>query len=711
MKINLSKHADKYASNSLELDITKKVNFIYGKNGTGKTTIADEIADQLSSQYAVHVFKDFDGVAINERLDAVALGTENAGIQKQIDNIDKEIIEISKELEQPEDKTSNLFTKARDAKKALDAQNKKIDDFYKRSAQVIKNQSNPQIAKTSYDLNDFKSEISNAELLTDEEVKANKNTVSADKKADVLGATLPVVDLASYLTSTNEVLESSVKQPGSIPELKGNPEKQQFARSGMDVHKHKQGEVCAFCGNEIDEDRWKVLAEYFNNEVNQLEQRILAGTTMIQKELATVDEVVDIDERVFYGKYADRIKQLNVKIQLRKSECKNFLSSLEKALEGKSKNLFTETEAITIDVPDNFSEVQKEYTKLINENNNFSKNLAIEQEKAKSALRYHEIQKKLDTFKYTEASARYNTLSQTSDTVQKELDAKKQELTGKQDERLNLIAKTKDEEKIAVKISKLLKSMGVSSFELKLVTDGDEEQKGQYQIVGHDGILRPVTALSKGEENIIAFLYFMFSLDSTDRTDTRSRIIVLDDPMTSNDDTMQYIMIGEVQKLCKGMQNDYFVLLTHNVHFYLNVRPYTGYSYKKYGTYHLLSDGKLSTIRTIENEKDDFKTSYETLWKELVFLYGASGATADLLLNPSRRICDTYMNFTKKDAEAFYGENTNAKKLFDVNQHSIDDLEADQNAKTKEEIKDILYGLFKQNNAEDHFNSYWKENE
>ena len=94
MKINLSKHADKYASNSLELDITKKVNFIYGKNGTGKTTIADEIANQLSSQYAVHVFKDFDGVAINERLDAVALGTENAGIQKQIDNIDKEIIEM-----------------------------------------------------------------------------------------------------------------------------------------------------------------------------------------------------------------------------------------------------------------------------------------------------------------------------------------------------------------------------------------------------------------------------------------------------------------------------------------------------------------------------------------------------------------------------------------------------------------------------------------
>ena len=59
----------------------------------------------------------------------------------------------------------------------------------------------------------------------------------------------------------------------------------------------------------------------------------------------------------------------------------------------------------------------------------------------------------------------------------------------------------------------------------------------------------------------------------------------------------------------------------------------------------------------------------------------------------------------------FYGENISAKKLFDVNQHSIDDLEADQNGKTKEEIKDILHELFKANNAENHFNAHWKGGE
>jgi wobble nucleotide-excising tRNase len=201
--------------------------------------------------------------------------------------------------------------------------------------------------------------------------------------------------------------------------------------------------------------------------------------------------------------------------------------------------------------------------------------------------------------------------------------------------------------------------------------------------------------------------------------------VVLDDPMTSNDDTMQYIMINEIQRYYRGIKDgNYFVLLTHNVHFYLNVRPNTGTRYKikvdgeekeirfyeKYGVLHLFSDGKRSTIQVIEKGKHDFKTSYETLWKELSFLYSAADATPDLMLSSCRKICETYMHFTKKGLDTFYGENTSAKKLFDVNQHSIDDLEAELNGRTKDEIKKILKGLFEQNGAGDHFDNYWKEN-
>lgn len=722
LKLDLSSHTNRFAPGNLELSILKKVNFIFGKNGTGKTTIADELASQFADSYSVRVFKDFDGVAVNERLDAVALGVENAEIQKQVDAIDNDIAIILKDIDKQEDGTQNLFTKSELAKKNYTDQANKIERFYTSSASYIKNQNSPQIATTSYDKNKIKDEINKAKQLTVEEIKAHKDTIKADKKPDIEQVALPVIDLSSYLKSTNEVLKSAVKQPAFIPELSDNPAKQQFAKTGMDIHEHRHGEVCAFCGHEIDESRWEALGNYFNGEVKALEQRVDAGIAKVQEELNELDKFKNIDTNAYYGKYADQVKQLNAGIKLRKAEHKNYLLTLEKALSDKKNNLFAKSDLVTLDVPESFNKVQKEYTDLINNNNAFSKDLSNEQAKARDALRYHEIQKKLDTFKYIDENTLLASLRNISDDAQKVLKDRRNELTDKQQKRSDLISKTKDEEKIAVKISGLLKNMGVSSFELVLVTDSDEDQKGQYQIKGHNGKIRPVTALSRGEKNIIAFLYFMFDLESA--SDNRPRIVVLDDPMTSNDDTMQYIMIGEIQKYYRGIrEGDYFVLLTHNMHFYFNVRPdekamfkekdkdgndIEVSRYKKYGHYRLMSNGKLTSILEISKGKSDFKTSYESLWKELVFLYESD--VPDLMLNPCRKICETYTHFMKVDTTLFYGENKNAKKLFDVNQHSIDDLEAEQNAKTKDEIKTILFELFKSNNAEEHFNSYWKGN-
>lgn len=725
LKLDLSTHTDKFASSSLELSLSKKVNFIFGKNGTGKTTIADEIVTQFSDKYSVHVFKDFDGVAVNERLDAVALGTENATIQKKIDIVEDEIARINKDIKEPEDGIENLHSAARAAKKEYDNQNAKIDSFYSSAASQIKNQSNPTISSPNYDRTNFRPEISKAKTLTNEEVSMHKDTIKAEKKPEIKPVSLPTLDLVSYLQSTNKILESSVNQSSILPELDGNPKKQQFAKIGMDTHEHKSGEVCAFCGNKITEDRWTALGNHFNNEVKELESRIEQGIQSIQKELDTLDSIKDIDRHSYYGKYSGQITTLNTALKLRKVEYKDYLGSLKTSLEEKRNNLFVKTDPLILDTPDNFTAVQNDYTDLVNNINTFSKDLENEQNKAKDALRYNEIQKKLDAFKYINESTTLSTLSKLNDAAQDALNKRRKDLLDKQQERIDLISQTKDENKIAIKINRLLKSMGVASFELELVNDENEDQKGQYQIKGYDGSIRPVTALSKGEKNIIAFLYFMFDLERIEGQN-KPRVIVLDDPMTSNDDTMQYMIINEIQKYYRGIKDgNFFILLTHNAHFYLNVRPNTGTKYKvkvdgvdkeisfyeKFGVWHLFSDGKQSTIHAICKGKNDFKTSYETLWKELSFLYNSADATPDLMLGPSRKICETYMHFSRKGLDVFYGESASAKKLFDVNQHSIDDLEAEMNGKTKDEIKEILKNLFIQNNAEDHFNSYWKDSE
>lgn len=722
IRVDLSHHADKFIADSRELVFSKKVNFIFGKNGTGKTTISDEILGQLSTDYDVCVFKDFDGVVENDRLNAVALGTENAKIQKEIDIVDTEIADITKQVEQPENAdTDNLFTKAAKSKAEYGKQEKKIDAFYTNSAQRIKNQSSPQIAKTSYNKANFQADISKANVLPEDSITAHKNTIKADKKPDAKDIRFPDFDLSSYLKSANEILQSSVAQTQDIPELTDKADKQTYARQGMSIHEHKEGEICAFCGNEISEERWQILGGYFNDEVKKLENRIATGIAKIDSALDGIKEISEIKKDGFYDQFSQDIKNLNLQIVAKRSEYKEFLSSLKSALEGKKNNLFAKSTPLNIAVPTDFEDIEKECKGVVEKQNELSLNLETEQSKAKDALRYHGIKIILEEFKYDEEQNVLITLKTANDEAQKALNDKKEDLQKKQDARKALILQTKDEEKIAEKINKLLSNMGVVSFSLKLVEDTAEDQKGQYQIKSHDERIRPITKLSKGEKNIIAFLYFILSLESVD-SKSKPKIIVLDDPMTSNDDTMQYLMIGEIQKLYRGLKDgNYFVLLTHNCHFYLNVRPNTGTTYKengteisfyeKYGVQHLFSDGKRTAIKGISKGKQDFSTSYETLWKELVFLYNAADASPDLMLSPCRKICETYMKFTRKGIEAFYGENANAKKLFDVNQHSIDDFEADANGKTKDEIKTILYNLFAGNGAEDHINSHWKGGE
>lgn len=722
IKLDLSHHPDKFISSSQEITITKKVNFIFGKNGTGKTTISDEILSQQSADYDVCIFKDFDGVVENDRLNAVALGTANAKIQKEIDVIDGEIAEIEKQINQPDDQTvENLFLKAKKTGEEYSKQEKKLISFFTDSARKIKNISNPQIAKTSYDKTNFKDDISKANLLLEDNIAAHKITIKSDKKADVSVIQFPDIDLSSCLESTNEILQSSVTKKQDIPELTGKTDKQHFARQGMRIHEHEPGEICAFCGNKITSERWELLCNYFNEEVKKVEKSIASEIDRISSEIDAINEIKEMKKDKFYDKFDQDIKNLNLKIAAKRMEYIKFFEELQKGLAEKKSKLFVKSKQLEIDIPANFEDIEKEYKDMAERHNKLSLNLNMEQDKARDALRYHEVKKILTEFKYDEENIKLAKLKTANDDAQNNLRDKRLELQYKQDARKTLISQTKDEEKIVTKINKLLSSMGAVSFSLKLIVNDDEKQRGQYQIEGHDGNVRPIIKLSKGEKNIIAFLYFVFSLESVDN-DSKPKIIVLDDPMTSNDDTMQYLMIDEIQKLYRRLKDgNYFILLTHNCHFYLNVRPNTVKTYKendkeisfyeKYGVYHFLSDGKRTAITVVGNGKQDFKTSYETLWKELVFLHDAEEASSDLMLSPCRKICETYMKFTKKGIEPFYGDNMNAKKLFDVNQHSIDDYEAEANGKTKAEIKSILSNLFKANGAEEHFDSYWRSGE
>lgn len=222
--------------------------------------------------------------------------------------------------------------------------------------------------------------------------------------------------------------------------------------------------------------------------------------------------------------------------------------------------------------------------------------------------------------------------------------------------------------------------------------------------------------MSTGEKNVIAFLYFIERLEEVKEGSRKKKIIVFDDPMSSNDDKMQYLIIWELQRLYQGKDRDKFnkdrdimVILTHNIHFYLNVQPHGNFKDKKDRTkYDKNNFYRIDHHEFIKilSEKDDFKTNYEAMWVELKDLYECGHKLS--MLNTMRRIIETFLKFNALNQEIFYKDNEQYLKLFNVNSHGIDDTSAVQYTETIDEMRALFYQIFKDNQYEEHFEHFWK---
>jgi wobble nucleotide-excising tRNase len=513
----------------------------------------------------------------------------------------------------------------------------------------------------------------------------------------------------------NEILEAKVESKIVLEELSDNPQKTNFAEKG--IHIHNSGDKCSFCGNIVTEERLTKLKKYFSaDEVELLKKRILNGKEKIEALRNTISALT-VNTNDFYPDYLERVGDLNNNMTLLVKNQISFLEALLSALNEKEKNLFKEDAALNLDFPENFDDVIFEYEEIVNLNNNFSNNLKTKQSEAMRALRLHEVKKTIDKFKLDselvklEALDRREAEAQSNFNVEVAKIKNEKDKIGEIDNEISALKnKTKNTEKLAHNINNKLRYL--VSFEMIRKKVDDQEF---YEIKNHQGEIRPITELSTGEKNIIAFLYFVEKLSEvSDLSNVTNKVIVFDDPMTSNDDTMQYLIIDELQKVIKMCDkkscSDQFILLTHNTFFYLNCsfeiknRRDKKNAFEESNFYKLQRCDNQTKISRIENKNQDFKTNYEALWHELVFLYTED--KPEMMLNPIRRIIETYVVFNGK--EDFYKSNKDAKNLFNTNSHYFPDLEADLNGKGREDIKNMMKKCFDDNGAVVHFNKHWK---
>lgn len=704
----------------MNIDIDKKVCFIFGNNGTGKSTFANHL-EIILKEYDVRVFQGFDSVVNdNEELNAVILGEKNVEIDKKIREIDDEInkinlnkIDRAKLIDESCQDEDSLYKKMIDAKNKYKNMKTEIDSFYSREASRIKNL-DPKIANTNYNKNNFRQEIDCANSLSDEEiVQLEKVLVSEEKVAPEIN--FPEIDAREMLIKVNELLTKSVKESVKISRLDNDYKKSSFAKEGLEIH--RRGDICSFCGNYISDQCFDELEKYFSGEDIKKFEKELQDEVSLLKSVKYKIEEVDLSINYFYESFHNEFRELESDFIKLKSKIIRFIETLIISISEKQKSLFNENNELNITPPEDFKSIRDMYFKLIQKNNN--NDLINDKSKAKDKLRFNVIKNSLREFDYHEKTNQlselkmdYENSKENFDKVVSEIDRLSSDIEILKEKKSELKSKSKNEEKLATEINKLLDSY----VNFKLV-HYKHDQEGFYRVESkYTNEVRDVKQLSMGEKNIIAFLYFLKKLEEVSDEELMSKkIIVFDDPMTSNDNTMQYVMIEELSKLINKIVKEdkikKLIIMTHNHHFYLNLTRYLGRNrYKNYDFLRFINNGINTNIKYINNMNEDFKSNYEALWQDFEFVYNSDKGRADLLCNIARRIVDTYTNFNSISKNDFYRNTIGAKKLFDVNSHEIEDLDADLTGVNKKTILRILYDCFKKNNGLNHFEKYFNLN-
>ncbi|WP_127161361.1 AAA family ATPase [Veillonella sp. VA137] len=688
---------DRFSKTKLS-DIKKKT-FIFGKNGTGKSSIVECIKKQYANEYEIKVFQGYEQIIADYgKLDLIALGVENVEIQKQIKELEPKIKELEAELEDTLDGKDNLKKRYNQQENVVTEAEKEITEFYKKSASEIK-VNNRTLVDSNYNKNDFERNVNNLEEFSEKEVdEAYKIYEQRDIKIEAQNE-YSLDKINKLVKTVNKILLTEVIE--SIELVFNSTKERIWVQDGISLH--KETECCLYCGAKLTKARKLELNNYFNDTVNQLNAEILMCEKLIEEEKIYVKELPSIRKEQFLLTHEKKVNELNEKLISIKDKAYFFLDDLQKKLQYKKENLFLPCLAVKVYEQKELELFGKEYKELYKTNYDEVNRLSILKEQAKVIIRNYLVAERCRAFNHVEKKSKLQAENVKLKELKEELGNKQEDLDKLREDVKTLQLQTVDEGKAAEFINKAIQGLGNQSFTLEKSEKSGE--KGAYIVRDYSGEIRRTETLSTGEKNIVAFLWFIHNLKNLNNQSAREKVIIFDDPMNSNDDTAQYLIISELQNLLNSSDSQIFIL-THNAHFYINTR-YQWWRKDKQNkvTIRLIKRGNTSDVILINNEDSDIKTSYDGLWSEVKWLYEQD--KPDYMLNPIRRILETYKKFNCIDD--LFGGNKEAEKLFNVNSHSIDDLENDPNGKNRDEIIELVKKIFIKHRAEEHFKAHWEE--
>lgn len=661
-KIKLSNVAT--FANAIEINDLREVNFFYGSNGTGKTTISKVLANPenfrdcnlewennrkiktivFNEEFIRNYFYEKDVLNGIYTIGEGASEIENQINQKKVefDNVSKKLQELISTKEKKEQEKSKNYDTFKEScwENGYESLRNDFDLFFT----GYKN-SKEKLAKKI-----IEEKESNTNLLSKDELKRKYDLIYGRDVSKIDEISLISSEQIQKIETEQEILKTAIigKKDVEIAAMIEKLHNHDWVKQGKEFYdknydEERKSYICPFCQQTTSENFRKLLEEYFDetyqNNIKELNDFINKYQRISQEILSLLKQVLKIDNQ-----YINEVKN---KIEDKKKIIEALINKNIQFLNEKRTNpsktivlqsILNELNEIN-SIFDEVNQKIKEHNRLID--NKQSEKLKLEKEIWKYIV--YLLSNEIREFEKNNNNIE-KALQNINEQIEKnnEIATKITSVISELEKQIKSVKPTVDS------INKILENFGFRGFKLK---PSDDEK--HYQIIRNDGSDAKKT-LSEGERNFLVFLYFyhlIYGVENYEDNINQDKILVIDDPVSSLDSDILFIVStlirGILDKVREKKNKDIvkqIFIFTHNAYFFKEIT----FISSRESCYNKRDDTLYFIVRKKDNissiEKHDtcpIKTSYQLLWDDIK----KSEVDCISIQNSMRRIIEFYFKF------------------------------------------------------------------
>jgi wobble nucleotide-excising tRNase len=591
----------------------KKLNIIYGRNYSGKTSLSriirslelkkphekyqgaeyafsHEGPEALnhktleSCPYNVRVYnKDFvdDNLRWLSNPDGsikpfAVLGDENINLEKEIEEkeqtlgLEQTAGSLRHRFKSEQDKFSSVSKSAKTAQSNLD------EKLRSKANGSIK--TNPNYLSVNYTISSIKQDINTLQ-------KSPPTSISQEGQVELITLlgeqAKPELTFKDTFLSQRDslyndakiLLEKQVKPTESIQELINDVLLQNWVRDGISNHRDKRAN-CAFCGGILPTDLWEKLEAHFSLESDILRNEIKSLLSKVKSERTSIPKELPLKQSDFYGVYHSKFIALNEEFLKALIQYDADLKTIEDQLSLRLNDIFKTYKTLSLSQEKiNISKIYSKLSELVISHNKKTDTLDKDKASARTALRLAEVNDFITNISYDKELKIINDLNNDTIAKQETVNTTRSEIAKLEQEIQSLKNKLKDERRGAERVNHYLENhFGHTGLRLSAL---DNEIATEINFKIFRGA-EPAENLSEGECSLVAFCYFIAKLEEVE-THGKELIVWIDDPISSLDSNHIFFVYSLIEHVLaspikvSGQQNTYkysqLFISTHNLDF------------------------------------------------------------------------------------------------------------------------------------------------